>query len=187
MDEEVFWRNYFFRVKYIRLALGIEKVGSNNSYTIMRSLREEDVICKSCVESQSKVTVTTRKEATHALVSDQSTSSRSPNASSPLSNSKTETTPSIAGSVGVEDIEERERQNSVETRRIAEAALAAEVEAELDDDDIDLTDLGDLDLGDDDGDGDDTDDFDDLGDLDDDGKLEAQIAHELAQEDEKSK
>ena len=185
MDEEVFWCNYFFRVKYIRLALGIEKVGSNNSYTIIRSLREEDVIYK--LEPQSKVAVTTRKEANHTLVSNQSTSSRSPNASSPSSNTNIETTTSIAGIEGVEDTEERERQNSIETRRIAEAALAAEVEAELDDDDIDLTDLGDLDLGDDDCEGDDTDDFDDLGDLDDDGKLEAQIAHELAQEDEKSK
>jgi hypothetical protein len=39
--------------------------------------------------------------------------------------------------------------NSIETRRKAEAALAAEVEAELDNDDldIDLSDLGDLDIG----------------------------------------
>ena len=68
----------------------------------------------------------------------------------------------------------------MESRRIAEAALAAEVEAELDDDDIDLTDLGDLDLDL----GDDADDFDDLGDLDNDDELEAQIALELANESE---
>ena len=174
MDEDVFWRHYFFRVKYIRLLLGIERVNSNNVYTIMKALPEDDVIYKPTFEAPPKIKTV-----------------KIPSSPAPIPASSTSVSSSKSGvdnddvkndSSEVEDPEEKERQNVLETRRVAEAALAAEVEAELDDDDIDLTDLGDLDLGDDD-----VDDFDDLADLNDDNddELEAQIALELAKEEKK--
>lgn len=185
MNEEDFWRNYFFRVKYIRLALGIEKAGANNSYVIIRSLREEDVLYKPTFEPPPKIKSTTQKEAPSTPTFNQSPLSKSSSVSSPSANTKTVNESSNSTLEDAEDVEERDRQSILEARRMAEAALAAEVEAELDDDDIDLTDLGDLDLGDVDDNGNDTDDFDDLGDLEDDEELEAQIALELAQEEEK--
>ena len=169
----MFWRHYFFRVKYIRLALGIEKPGSNSAYVSMKSLLQSDVLYEPTFEPPPRV----KTAGTKATVSPVSTpASKSPK-DIPSQNSSVQ---DERGAVIVEDSEVIERQNVLETRRVAEAALAAEVEAELDDDDIDLTDLGDLELGDD------TDDFDDLGDLDDDdAELEAQIALELAEEEKK--
>lgn len=172
MDEVVFWQHYFFRVMYIRLTLGIEKVGTNAAYTIMKALQEDEVIYKPTfvpppqIKSSVMVTPDRSKNANNTILSDRKVS--------PAADKDTKVVPDTVP----EDPEEIERQITMETRRIAEAALAAEVEAELDDD-IDLTDLGDLDLGDD------ADDFDYVGDLQDDDELEAQIALELAKESEK--
>lgn len=179
MDEVVFWHHYFFRVMYIRLTLGIEKVGTNAAFTIMKALPEDDVIYKPTFVPPPQIKPVHEKFS--PMVSpDRSKSvnntSLSDRKNSPAVLKETETE---ADNIS-EDPEEKERQISMESRRIAEAALAAEVEAELDDD-IDLTDLGDLDLDDD------TDDFDYVGDLQDDEELEAQIALELAKESEKDK
>jgi hypothetical protein len=176
MDEVVFWHHYFFRVMYIRLTLGIERVGTNAAYTVMKTLPEDDVIYKPTFVPPPQVKPAHEK----------SSSPVSPNKSNENSLSDRKNSPAAIKEVKTEaenipeDPEEKERQISMESRRIAEAALAAEVEAELDDD-IDLTDLGDLDLEDD------ADDFDYVGDLQDDDDLEAEIALELAKETEKDK
>jgi hypothetical protein len=176
MDEVVFWHHYFFRVMYIRLTLGIERVGTNAAYTVMKALPEDDVIYKPTFVPPPQVKPAHEK----------SSSPVSPNKSNENSLSDRKNSPAAIKEVKTEaenipeDPEEKERQISMESRRIAEAALAAEVEAELDDD-IDLTDLGDLDLEDD------ADDFDYVGDLQDDDDLEAEIALELAKESEKDK
>jgi hypothetical protein len=177
MDEELFWQHYFFRLKYIRLKLGIEQPGSNNAYKAIKDLSEDDILYKpNFVPSPAPKTEAILK--TPKPVS----SSNNNGKKVPDKKSVSNTGPAEAEKdSSTEEQKEAEKERSImECRRIAEAKLAAEVEAELDNDDIDLIDLGDLDLGDD------GDDFDDLGgdDDDDDDELEAQIALELACETE---
>lgn len=176
MDEEVFWQHFFFRVKYIRLSLGIEEVGNDFFSATMKALKEDEVIYKPTFVPIPAAKINPSK------VSSANTSNEPVNLSEASSNDRMKGTNEIEkkiDSAGLnKDPEQKQKEIEMESRRIAEAALAAEVEAELDDDDIDLTDLGDLDLDL----GEDADDFDDLGDLDNDDELEAQIALELANE-----
>ena len=179
MDEEVFWHHFFFRVKYIRLTLGIEEVADDFFSATMKSLNEDEVIYKPTFVPIPVVKSDVLK-VPNAQTSSKPGNSTEDSSSDRMKGTGKETEKKIASSEVIEDPEEKQRELNMESRRIAEAALAAEVEAELDDDDIDLTDLGDLDLDL----GDDADDFDDLGDLDNDDELEAQIALELANESE---
>ena len=179
MDEEVFWRHYFFRVKYIRLIKGLEKAGTNTSSSVMKTLNEDLVLYKPTFEPELKIGVAPSKASTtqtpgNVVLPNDSVDKDRLDGENQKKDEKKETADGA-----IEDSEAKKIQLSIESRRLAEAALAAEVEAELDDDDIDLADLGDLDLGDD------VDDFDDLGDLDDDDELEAQITRELALESSK--
>lgn len=161
---------------FIRLTLGIERVGANAAYAIIKALPEDDVIYKPTFVPSPQVKPVNEKSSSPVSPNRSNDNSLSDRKNSPAATKETESELENAP----DDPEEKERQISMESRRIAEAALAAEVEAELDDD-IDLTDLGDLDLEDD------TDDFDYVGDLQDDDELEAQIALELAKESEKDK
>jgi hypothetical protein len=176
MDEEAFWQHYFFRVKYIRLIKGLEKVGNDTTSNVMKNLNEDLVYYKPTFEPEVKVKVAPVKAATIQSPGKLAQSKDSVDNDRLDSDNQKKDEKKDNADGAIEDSEAKKIQISMETRRLAEAALAAEVEAELDDDDIDLADLGDLDLGDD------VDDFDDLGDLDDDDELEAQITRELALE-----
>ena len=177
MDEEVFWHHFFFRVKYIRLSLGIEEVGNDFFSATMKALHEDEVIYQPTFQPMPVVKSNPLKvPSTNTSIKPVILSEASSNDRMKGTGNEIEKTTDLAELS--KDPEQKQREINMESRRIAEAALAAEVEAELDDDDIDLTDLGDLDLDL----GDDADDFDDLGDLDNDDELEAQIALELANE-----
>ena len=176
MDEEVFWHHYFFRVKYIRLIKGLEKVGTDTTSNVMKALNEDLVLYKPTFEPEVKIRVAPAKASTMQTPGKVAPSNDSTDVDRSDSGNQKKDEKKDTSDGANEDLEAKKIQLSMETRRLAEAALAAEVEAELDDDDIDLADLGDLDLGDD------VDDFDDLGDLDDDDELEAQISRELANE-----
>ena len=176
MDEEAFWQHYFFRVKYIRLIKGLEKVGNDTTSNVMKNLNEDLVYYKPTFEPEVKAKVAPVNVSTIQSPGKVAQSNDSVDNDRLDSDNQKKDEKKDSADGAIEDSEAKKIQISMETRRLAEAALAAEVEAELDDDDIDLADLGDLDLGDD------VDDFDDLGDLDDDDELEAQITRELALE-----
>lgn len=174
----MFWHHFFFRVKYIRLTTGIEEVADDFYSATMKALKEDEVIYKPTFVPILVVKSDPQKSPSVQTPSKPGSSSES--SSDQMKGTSRETEKKVSTSEVNDDPVEKQRELNMESRRIAEAALAAEVEAELDDDDIDLTDLGDLDLDL----GDDADDFDDLGDLDNDDELEAQIALELANESE---
>ena len=201
MNEETFWRHYFFRVKYIRLKLGMEKISISTDYlNQIKEIPEEKVIYKpTFVPPPKKVKPKQNDTPTSSTITkstNNTTSSTMTNKTKSNIIDKKGGDDSHHSEVNDNDAEEEEEEDNheedvtgmtkeeLEKRRKAEADLAAEVEAELDNDDIDLGDIGDDDL--------DGDDFDDLGDLmgddeinmgegdeEDDAELEAQIAREL--------
>jgi hypothetical protein len=205
MDEEAFWRHYYYRCFYLRAKIGMEGAVTQES---IRALQEDDIIFK---PSESvEAAYQERKAAALAAKREQELASvraSSPSSSSGPSNGGQNTK---GGDGAADDEAEDPAEASKRRERLrAEAALAAEVEAELSNDDLgNLSDLDDLNLDDDD-------DFEDLGHVDvgngeqsgggarsapeaggaktgaggavsssaEDDELEAQIARELGEDD----
>ena len=132
MEEEDFWRNYHYRTQYLRARVGLD--GDAMKEGPLGSCKEEDAIIHSpdvLPPSQLKMS----------------------NPPSPNPNDKASaTTPSLKGvgvgeEVGDEEFTEEEQERlALKKRKEEEAALAAEVEAELLNEDIGAIDLDDLDL-----------------------------------------
>lgn len=159
MKEEIFWHFYYYRIMYIRAAIGID--GPLAKESPLGSLSEDDVIIfqatKDYLPEATASSVVRRKPV-----------------------DKTAAVPKKKNADDFEDEDGESRDIAVVNRKRAEAELAAEVQAELEGED-DLLDLDDF------GPGDDDDDLgvlaigDEGGDLDAElyAELEAQIAKEL--------
>jgi len=168
MDEQLFWQHYHYRIMYIRASVGLD--GQEGQQSALGSQLESDVaIFQPTFQSEGKKNNVTKLRA--------ATASSSSSSSSAIASSSS----SSSSSVGEDDDESKatcapsEEERLAKERQKEEALLAAEVEAELENRDIDLADLGDLDLGEDELEDD------DLGvlALDDGDELEAQISLEL--------
>lgn len=155
MNEETFWHFYYYRIMYLRASIGID--GPTAKESLLGQLSEDEVTVFHATrdyEAKDTETSVVRRKPTVAQ-------------SSGASADKAEGAPAAAE----DDIQDMAQVN----RRKAEAELAAEVQAELDDDDDlvnfdpDDDDLGELGI----------DDGHDLSGDEDDSELEAQIAREL--------
>ena len=153
MDEELFWANYYRRTIYLRAVGGLDGQAARDEYN---DVTAESIIFEPSFEADDPVRLVKLKENSAAATTAATTSSSSSSASS---------------------------SNDVEKAKIKEEqlALAAEVEEELNDGDlnIDLDDLEDLNL-------DDVDEYENIDNNDefDNDEIEAQITREL---DNKSK
>ena len=85
MNEEVFWHHYFFRIKYLRLKLGIEKIKpleiKGNPLTKIKKLAEDDVLFKPIVvapKPSSSSTSSSSKSTQPSSSSSQTTSGTLP-------------------------------------------------------------------------------------------------------------
>ena len=200
MDEEIFWKHYYIRIMYIRASVGID--GTDAKESPFGSQKEEDVaiyqptikmpLSSSSADSYEAAAATAssssrergateggRRRVRTRQQSASQEQGRRKNDDDVCEEEEEEEDEGEEGEGGVdEEVQDKEVDPAiaVEERRRAEAALAAEVEAELQDEEaLDLSDLGAL-VGE-------GDDDDDLGVLvldDDDDVLEAQIARELA-------
>jgi hypothetical protein len=164
MDEMFLWRNYYLRVQYLRARIGMDGKAAKEG---LGSESQEQIICrfKGVVQKKKKKGVTS---------------------SSGSSGGNEETEVVFTEAVDAATKEKEEAAEKERTRKREQAALAAEVEAELlagggdmDDMDLDNLDLGDLALDDED--------LEDLSDLDESGMggnslLDAEIARELNEE-----
>ena len=137
MEEEDFWRNYHYRTQYLRASVGLD--GDAMKEGPLGKCKEDDVVIhKSDVlpPSQAPISIS--------------------NPPSPNPNDKASaTTPSLGSKIGTGDIDMRNKEElteeekellAIRRRKDEEAALAAEVEAELLNEDIGAIDLDDLDL-----------------------------------------
>lgn len=176
MDEEIFWRNYYARIYFLRYKSGIDSPEPN---AYLDSLDKADVIyCSSSPERPDPPARTVGAETRSSPLNQQQE-----NVANAEWDASGEDVYSSTSSGWVGRGRGKEKELELDRRRAEEAAaLAAEVEAELGDDSGSGPTAGveeeeDLDLLADD-------DFEDLGDLDDedDAELEAQIAKELAGE-----
>jgi len=163
MDEEVFWCNYYRKTMYLRAMVGLDGIEAKEQY---KHLEAEKIIFAPSFEADYQVRLEMLKEdnkqAAQQQLQQSSASSNSSSSSLIHVNGKT--------------IKEEENQDKIR-QKAEELALAAEVEEELKNEDIDLEDLEDLNL-------DDVEDFENIDDGDDfDSELEAQIAKELKASD----
>ena len=133
MEEEVFWRNYHYRIQYFRARVGLDGEAMKDG-PLGRCKEEDATIHLPDILPPSKVKMS--------------------NPPSPNPNDKASaTTPSLKGGGSgpneakeEELTEEEQEQLALKKRKEEEAALAAEVEAELLNEDIGGIDLNDLDL-----------------------------------------
>lgn len=164
-NEELFWRNYYYRVRYIRGAYGIEGQAVRDLY---KQINEEYLIfpplvlyteppegkkeaVMDTVPGSSFSTPIVSGDARRAANSNNSINSIN-SSSSPVSSTSVTFTPkreglgidSSATSLAGTPLKEEPESKEETARKIAQAALDAEVEAELENEDLDL-DLNDLD------------------------------------------
>jgi len=156
MDETEFWRNYYLRVQYLRARIGMAGKAAKDG---LGSEPQENIICRFKLKTGNVGGSNSANSGEEEVVF----------------------TDAEVEDAGKKAAEEKER-----ARKLEQAALAAEVEAELlsgevdvSDVDLDNLDLGDLELNDED--------LEDLSDLDESGLaptslLDAEIARELDEE-----
>lgn len=144
MHEEEFWRNYSFRITYLRLLVGIVPVleRDRTRFTfskeeVARVIFQADAISISTDELIAKSQADRAKSRALAKKSSETTK-LSPTPNKELSKQTVPLNQSSSSSKAVEEEEEKEQQ-----RQRQDAELAAEVQKELGDD-MDLDDLGDL-------------------------------------------
>lgn len=186
LKEEIFWKHYFFRARYLRVKSGIEKTDPGTELAAIKQIPEDDIIFKptfvpppkpvkapapaaaapgggAAASTPAKGGVAT-SSSSGSLKSPPSSSSSGVAAAASSSSSSSSSGAGAAGGTAPDPLDldddgeevDEETRKELEARRKEEQALAAEVEAELDNDDLDLGDLDDDDLDDLD---------DDLGDL----------------------
>ncbi len=158
MEEKEFWRNYYYRTQYWRASIGLD--GPEGKSGALGTLKPHEVViyepeALADASSISEMMVRTPLKGRNADTSIEP----SPIDSTLKASSSNENVNSPTMMVNEEELTEEEKEKmALEKRRKEEAALAAEVEAELLnedvsgllDEDIDLDDLGDLNLGGDD-------------------------------------
>jgi len=148
MHEEEFWRNYSFRITYLRLLVGIVPVSERDrtrftfsKEEVARIIFQADAVSISTDELIAKSQADRAKSRALAKKKSSETTKLSP---TPHKESGKQTVPlnqsSSSSKVVVEEEEEEEKEQQ---RQRQDAELAAEVQKELGDD-MDLDDLGDL-------------------------------------------
>jgi hypothetical protein len=123
MNEEVFWRNYFFRITYLRFKVGIIQPEDGEHSRFLFSSDEYDTMIFKPDATLSKI-LPSRQKLT------------------------TKTDDAVAAKTTLANKSSEEKSDTSEEKRgDLDAQLAAEVQAELEgiDELVDLTDLGDID------------------------------------------
>lgn len=171
MSEEDFWGYYYYRIMYLRVKVGVED--DDSTCQLLKDIDFNDIIYQPNGDVSSNENCTTVVES---ITTTTTTGTRASNTGTTVNDDDD----------GGDDIVDTAR----EQRRMEDALLAAEVEAELENDYYDIANSKSIDqsskqkkvgsdiiIDDDDDDG-----FEDLGDIEiDDDELEQQIALELLQ------